>query len=75
MKIPEDTLEDFKLCTAANPSVVSEVFCLPSDYRKDVPPPSEFSGPFLLERFSAKWNFCINQMPNKVIQPAKKKHM
>lgn len=24
-----------------NALVVSEVFCLPSDYRKDVPPPSK----------------------------------
>ena len=37
----EDTPESFKACTSENAHVVSEIFCLPQDYRKDVPPPSK----------------------------------
>ena len=38
----EDSLEEeeYQKCLK-NALVVSEVFCLPSDYRKDVPPPSK----------------------------------
>ena len=36
-----DTLETYLQCTKSA-LVVSEVFCLPKDYRKDVPPPSKF---------------------------------
>ena len=36
----EDPLETFVECTKSA-LVVSEVFCLPKDYRKDVPPPSK----------------------------------
>ena len=37
----DDENEAFNRCTQ-DALVVSEVFCLPSDYRKDVPPPSKF---------------------------------
>ena len=37
----EEDIEAFKECTKSA-LVVSEVFCLPADYRKDVPPPSKF---------------------------------
>ena len=36
----DDENEAFNRCTR-DALVVSEVFCLPSDYRKDVPPPSK----------------------------------
>ena len=38
--IVEDPLETFVKCTKSA-LVVSEVFCLPKDYRKDVPPPGK----------------------------------
>ena len=41
-KSDESDVEAFEACMK-NALVVSEVFCLPSDYRKDVPPPSKFS--------------------------------
>ena len=37
------SLEEYTACVEnKNSLVVSEVFCLPHDYRKDVPPPSEY---------------------------------
>ena len=39
----EDSTEAFKACTSENAYVVSEIFCLPTDYRKDVPPPGKNS--------------------------------
>jgi len=41
----EEDIEAFKECTKSA-LVVSEVFCLPSDYRKDVPPPID--GPIMV---------------------------
>ena len=36
-------MEEYTTCVEnKNSLVVSEVFCLPHDYRKDVPPPSEY---------------------------------
>ena len=49
----EEDIEAFKECTKSA-LVVSEVFCLPSDYRKDVPPPSKFSTIFII---SEPWYF------------------
>jgi hypothetical protein len=43
----EEDIEAFKECTKSA-LVVSEVFCLPSDYRKDVPPPSKFFTIFII---------------------------
>jgi hypothetical protein len=36
----DEDVAAFKACME-DALVVSEVFCLPSDYRKDVPPPSK----------------------------------
>lgn len=33
----------FQDCMDSGPVVMTQYFCLPSDYRKDVPPPSKFS--------------------------------
>jgi hypothetical protein len=35
-----DSVDEFSACVERN-LVVSEVFCLPADYKKDIPPPSE----------------------------------
>ena len=42
-----DTLETYLKCTKSA-LVVSEVFCLPKDYRKDVPPPSKILIDFVI---------------------------
>ena len=37
------SVEEYTTCVEnKNSLVISEVFCLPQDYRKDVPPPSEY---------------------------------
>ena len=46
----EDPLETFVECTKSA-LVVSEVFCLPKDYRKDVPPPSKMFSSSAIDKF------------------------
>ena len=60
----DDENEAFNRCTR-DALVVSEVFCLPSDYRKDVPPPSKKS--FLKSEFqSIKVSLSVHDGPISV---------
>ena len=50
----EDPLETFVECTKSA-LVVSEVFCLPKDYRKDVPPPSKMLSSSAIDKSRLKY--------------------
>ena len=55
--------ENYTTCMENKHSlVVSEVFCLPHDYRKDVPPPSELS-------FYAKFYINLNMYLMNALWP------